>query len=155
MSEPGNGDLQTSVALLQAELGRLREASAGAWAGYLTWFTWFHTTQIGLLGWVVLRNDGVSRPEMVVALAVILILFNVLGMRAGVHQDSFGELQRRRAEDVCRSLSACAERSGVAIEITSGFAHGVVHAAVRVFTMASSVAVVGWLYVIFRYAWPR
>jgi len=150
MSPSAGSDLQANIALLQAELSRLRDSSGEAWRSYLTWFTWFFTVQVAVIGWVVTKDPKSSPPADIAIMAAIFITFNLLGIIAGMRQLSYCASQRRRAAQVCAQLTASAESNGLSVEITSGFASDLVHSTLIIFCVALLSGSVSWLYLIVR-----
>jgi hypothetical protein len=153
MSTSAGSELQTAVVLLQAELTRLRDSSGEAWRSYMGWFTWFFTTQVVFVGWVITKTPDLSKvAETAVVMAAAFMMLNLLGVVQAARQRAYCELQRKRAEVICKQLSTCAEKSGLAVEITSGFASDLVDSALKVFAVVLSASAVMWLYVIVRLA---
>jgi hypothetical protein len=150
MSPSVGNDLQTNIALLQAELSRLRDSSGEAWRSYLMWFTWYFTLQVGAISWVVTKDPKPWPLADIAALAAVFITFNVLGIVAGMRQLAYCSLQRRRADQICAQLTARAESNGLSVEITSGFASDLVHSTLIIFCVALFSGSVSWLYLIVR-----
>ena len=136
MSNPAGNEMQVAIALLQAELARLRDSSGEAWRNYLTWFTWFFTTQVFVAGWVISRAAGMQKRGDIAILAGVFVLLNVWGVIAAARQRAYCRLQKKRAAVICEQLAACAEKSGVTMEVTSGFAGDLVDSALTAFSGA-------------------
>ena len=151
MSSSTGSDSQATTALLQAELTRLRDSSGGAWHSYLTWFTWFFTIQVAVMGWVITKDSPKSsHGDNIDVMGAMFITFNLLGVIAAMRQLAYCSLQKRRAASVCAQLNARAESSGLAVEITSGFASDLVHSTLVIFCAALISSAVAWLYLIVR-----
>ncbi len=151
INSPEN-DLQAAVALLQAELTRLRDGSGEAWRNYLGWFTWFFTTQVLVASWVVTKAPGLSGIVDTIVLAAAFIILNVLGITQAMRQRAYCVLQKDRADVVCAQLRACAEKSGLTLEITSGFGSDLVDSALKLFIAALFTGIIMWLYVVIRHS---
>ena len=138
-----------AVALLHAELARLRDASAGAWHSYSSWFTWFYTTQIVVLGLVITKSHELSHPQAIVALSsAALITLNLLGVIVALRHRTYSISQKDRAENICRHLTELAQRSGISIEITPGFSNDLARQGLGLYAMALLIGVIVWLYVV-------
>ena len=62
------------------ELRILQDSSMKIWQLYLTWFAWFFGMNVVALSWV-LTNDK-AHGNLVISLAVLMVLFLVLGIGA-------------------------------------------------------------------------
>ena len=149
MSEPATVKTETVIALLQAELMRLRDSSQNVWHSYMTWFTWFYTTQLVVLGLVVTKPSELKNAtNLVVLAAVALMTLNLFGAFQALRQLTFNRAQRRRAGRICQQLTAFAEQHGISMEITSGFSNELVKGALLMFMVALFTGFVLWLYVL-------
>jgi hypothetical protein len=141
---------QAITALLQAELSRLRDSSSEAWHSYLSWFTWFFTTQIAAIGLMITKATELLKPNDMILIAAVFMILNTLGTLAAVKQRAYCTSQRERAQRICEHLNVCAEQSGLSIETTSGFADHLVHSALGVFMVALTTGTAGCLYLVVR-----
>ena len=149
MSESPTIETDAVIALLQAELARLRDASAGAWHSYFTWFTWFFTTQIVVLSLVITKKPELSHTQGIVDLtSAALITLNLLGVIAALRHRTYSLLQKDRAENICRHLAELAQRGGISIEITPGFSNDLARQGLGIFATALLIGVIVWLYVV-------
>jgi hypothetical protein len=149
MSEPATVKAETVIALLQAELMRLRDSSQNVWHSYMTWFTWFYTTQLVVLGLVVTKPSELKNAtNLVILAAVALMMLNLFGVFQALRQFTFNRAQRRRAGRICQQLTAFAEQHGISMEITSGFSNELVNGALLMFMVALFMGLVLWLYVL-------
>jgi len=152
MSSSAASDSQTTIALLHAELTRLRDSSGDAWRSYLTWFTWFFTIQVAVIGWVITKEPKQSHGSDTDVMAAIFITFNLLGVIAAMRQREYCVLQKKRADRICAQLRAVAESNGLSVEITSGFGSDLVQSALMIFCVALSASGAAWLYLMLRHA---
>jgi len=148
MSDSDEGGNQAALAILQAELTRLREGALAAWSTYLNFFTWGLGAQSVVLGLLVTHKEKLDSRYMVM-LTIALFVLDILGIPAGLRISSFTRLQGKLADEICRVMTACAEGYGLNVNLTSGFSGEYIAYYAKLCVFAFSVAALGWAWLLY------
>jgi len=139
---------EAMLAILQAELTRLRDSLMEGWRSYHTWATWFLGIQAAGLGWIMATAQELKNAPYMTVLAGAAIVLNLLGIRGALGVRSFTVLQMRRAKAVCQTMRQHTEAAGLNIEITPGFPGELFRLGADINVAAFSIAVAAWLSVL-------
>jgi apolipoprotein N-acyltransferase len=125
------------------ELRLLQDSSMKIWQMYLTWFAWFFGINVLAISWVL--TNTTARGELVVSLAILMILFLLLGIGATMKFKSYCTNINLRAHELSKSIGN--DRPDVHLI----FGGQITRYAVQTHPIGFGLEVLAWLYVAYKF----